>query len=182
MSRQKSSGPISGAYITETYTSVQAASQTNALVGIFTCPFTHFRPSRIVFRVTGTNLTLTAFLVRKLTGDADAAVAATDTQLLSADGGTLAANTHVAIEAQGTTPTFVQTPVATNDTSSARNADSGIVQQTRDLIKGDQIGFFVTTDATAGNRTIWVDFCGYALGHVVKGVSPSDTLALLQYD
>lgn len=180
MSRSRFSGPITGAYVIETYTSVQAASQTDALVGLYTNPFTHFRISRIVFRVTGTGLALTAFKVRSLTGDADAAVTAAGTQMLSADGGALAANTHVSIEAVGTTPTLV-TPTNENDPS-LRNKDSGVPLQNRDLIKGDQLGFFVTTDANAGNRTVWVDLCGYALGHVLKEQATGELNGVLQYD
>ena len=180
MSRSKVSGPFAGAYVSETYVvNTIAASQTDQIIGVFTCPFTHFRPVRVVFRVTGTG-GLTAFKVRKKGSDADVIVAASDTQLLSADGGVLAAATHVNIEAVGTTPTFV-TPTNENDPS-LRNADSGVPLQNRDLVKGDQVGFFITSDATVGNRNVWVDFCGYSLGQVLKEQATGEVLGVMQYD
>jgi hypothetical protein len=77
--------------------------------------------------------TVTAHKVRRAAAGATAVVVG-DTQVLSADGGAIAANAINAIEPDLTTPT--------------------ILAAQRDYTKGQQIGVFVSTDGGTANKVV----------------------------
>jgi hypothetical protein len=66
--------------------------------------------------------------------------------MLSADGGVLAADSQVKIDAAGTTPTLLAAQ--------------------RAMTQYQQIGLYASSDATVGNRDIMATICYNFTGHV----------------
>lgn len=142
MGRSHYSGPLSGNYH-QTRFEIRgiAASQADQLIGNLTFE-TPVRLVALRWRVTGTG-GLSAFKARR-TADQNARVVVGDTQVLSADGTTLAAANQVKVEPSGTTPTLDGTQ--------------------RNFTRGQQLGLFASSDATVGNRDIEVTVIYYTTG------------------
>lgn len=133
MGRTHFSGPVIGAYSVMPFrTGNLALSTADQLLAVITVPYESARLVKIRLRTLnlGTG-TLTAFKVRRAAAQAGV-VAVGDTQVLSADGGAIPANSLITIHATVTSPTLLPTQ--------------------RDYIQAQQLGIFGSTDGGTANQ------------------------------
>lgn len=133
MGRTHFSGPVTGPYTTIAFrTGNLALSTADQLLAAITIPFENARLVKIRLRTLniGTG-TLTAHKVRRVAAQ-NGVVVVGDTQVLSADGGAIAANSLNTIHATSTVPTLLATQ--------------------RDFTQAQQLGIFGSTDGGTANQ------------------------------
>lgn len=145
MGRTTFSGPVSGAYVTFT-TSIKALANgaTDDRIGAMLIPFA----CRVVEISFSTRSVTAAAGLASFRAKKNAVVASAGTNLLSADGTTIARDAD-----------FAATPTS----SPSLSTTAGV----RDLAKGDTVVFGATGDATVGNRDVFVSMTVRATGHCV---------------
>lgn len=158
------SGPVAGSQQTAVFDAVYAASGTN-IPFIFTFPCDG-RLLAVSIRSAGTKAdgsaatgTITGYKLRRHAAS-QTAVVATDTQMLDQDGGAIAANAYVLIDPDQAAGTGIQ-----------------LLAAQRQFSKGDQVGLFITTDATAGGNTVTVEFSWYS--HPAGGSAVANSVEAL---